>query len=48
MAQRALAASEARFRLAVDVAELGVFERFTGPNSNVGVWNERVVSPGVV
>ncbi|MCX7379568.1 MAG: PAS domain-containing protein [Alphaproteobacteria bacterium] len=42
MAQRALAASEARFRLAVDVAELGVFERFTGPNSNVGVWNERM------
>lgn len=42
MAQRALAASEARFRLAVDVAELGVFERYTGPNRNVGVWNERM------
>jgi PAS domain S-box-containing protein len=42
MAQRVLAASEARFRLAVDVAELGVFERYTDPHRNVGVWNERM------
>ena len=42
MAQRALTASEARFRLAVDVAELGVFERYSDPHRNVGVWNERM------
>ncbi len=42
MAQRALAASEARFRLAVEVAELGVFERRIDPYRNEGVWNERM------
>jgi PAS domain S-box-containing protein len=42
LAQQALAASEARFRLAVEVAELGVFERYVDSNRSTVVWNERM------